>query len=432
MKRISLRPRVHLNLMAENKFKTNYICMEFRMPLAEKTASLYALIPKVLERGCEAYPDMTALTRRAEELYGTGVYAYTNKNGEGQNIAIASYPLANEYAMDGMDILSETLSLMEQLFFFPRLENGLFLTEYVESEKRNLADSIRAEINNKSRYALSRAQSETCRGEAFAVPSTGTLAQVEAITPQSLTEAYHEMLKKAKVEIWAIGKFDETALADQLKAIFARLPEGEAVPADTEVKRKAEGEVKNVDEVQPAKQARLVLSFRTGRILADGDDYTAFVVFLALYGSGTTSRLFMNVREKLSLCYDCSAFADALKGLMFVQAGIDKNNREIAQKEILAQLKAVQDGDFTSEELENAKICLINRYREIGDEAGSIKAWFLGRLLAGRCDSPEQCADAVRKVTAEQVIAASRGITLDTVYFLHGEGEEEETEEVEA
>lgn len=435
MKRIEIQPRVHLNVMSLNKFKTNYISIELRLPLRKETAAHYALIPKVLDRGCARYPDLMSLSRRTEELYGTGISAYSYKSGEGQHIALSAYPLSNDYAIDGMDILGETVDLMGQMLLDPVMENGVFLEEYVENEKHNLIDAIRAEINDKTRYAFNRAVREMCRDEAFSIAGTGTIEDVEAITPRSLTDAWKQALDTAKIEIWAIGNMDSDALAKTFSDLLRQLPAGEAAPSVTEVRRHAEGEIREIDEVQPMKQGNLVMGFRSGRILDDGADYTAFTVFLSVFGAGTTSKLFMNVRERMSLCYYCSASVDALKGLMYVRSGIEYANYDVAKKAILDQLDAICRGDVTEEELENAKIGIVNRYRELSDEAGSMKGWYATRLLAGRNDSPEECAGSVMQVTLEQVVNAAKGVSLDTVYFLHGdptENEESNEEEAEA
>jgi len=431
MKRIELQRRVHLNVLALDKFKTDHIAIELRMPLRSETAALYALIPKVLARGTRAYPDLTALSRRFEELYGSGIWATSYKSGEGLTVSLGSYPLNSQYAMDDMDILGETVNLMGQMLFDPILEEGCFLAEYVENEKISLMEAIRAEINEKGRYALRQAIRHMCKGEAFAVDGSGTVEQVQQITPQALTEAWRQMLKKAKIEIWAIGRIDEESLIEALQPILNALPEGDSESAETLVKRQAEGEVKVIDEVQPMKQGNLVMGFRSGTVLADGEEaYTPFLVFLSVYGSGTTSKLFMNVREKLSLCYYCMAGADPLKGIMYVQSGIDPANLDAARNEILAQLEAVRNGDITDEELENAKIGLVNRYREMSDESGYLRSWYANRLLSGRFDSPDDAARAVMAVTKDQVVAAAKGVSADTFYFLHSEaGEEHESEE---
>ncbi len=434
MKRITLQPRVHLNVMPFSKFKTNYVCIELCMPLRAETAPLYTLIPQVLDRGCAAYPDLPTLARRTEEIYGTGIGVTSYKSGEGQNIALYAYPLDNAYAIDGMDILGQTVTLMGQMLLEPKLDGGLFDASYVESEKQVLIDAIRAEINNKTGFAYQQMIREMCKDEPYGISLRGTEAQVKAITPETLTAAYRDVLKQAKIEIWALGNMEEAALIRAFSRILAALPAGEAANAPIQVKRRAEGEGKTKVEALPMKQGKLVMGFRSGRVLADGEAvFTPFNVFQTLYGAGTTSKLCMNVREKLSLCYYCSASSDALKGIMTVQSGIEEQNFDQAKDEILAQLAAVQAGDFTEEELESAKECLINRYREIEDELGSMKGWYATRLAAGRSDSPADAIAAVKRVTREDVIAAAKDVTLDTVYFLHGDGTvEDEGEEEEA
>ncbi|MBQ4575968.1 MAG: insulinase family protein [Clostridia bacterium] len=418
LKKIAVCDGVVLNIIEKDKFKTNYISVNFITPLSSESAALNALLPRVLKRGTVAHPDMASLNRAYETLYSTTIYSRNYKRGEVQIVGFCASPLANDYIPDGTDVLDGTLKLMDEIIFSPLLEDGCFKAEYVESEKRMLIDDVKAQINNKNRYALRRCEEEMCRGEVYGVSETGTAAEIEAITPASLYACYKALLSGAKIEIFFVGKTDEEALIKSIKDVFVKCAHTVTAPLTTEVIRKA-GEAREVVEDQPVAQGKLSLGFRTNCVLSDGN-YHEFALMRELYGGSTVSKLFMNVREKLSLCYYCSAIPEAHKGIMVVASGIEVANKQKAQDEILAQLEAVKVGDFTEDDLAKAKRSIVNSYTELSDSPMSLESWYLGRALAGLSTSPEDAIELVMNTGREAVMAAAQGVTLDTVYFMRG------------
>ena len=161
------------------------------------------------------------------------------------------------------------------------------------------------------------------------------------------------------------------------------------------------------------------MGFRSGTVLRDGD-YPKMALMSELYGGAPSSKLFMNVREKMSLCYYCVSMPEAVKGIMFVRAGIENENFETARDAILEQLELVKKGEFTDEELSSAKLSLINAYREISDNPQSLQNWYIGRALSGITQSPDETIEVVKNITKEEIVATANKVVLDTVYFLRG------------
>ena len=190
--------RVSLNIFETEKFKTNFLSVFFSVPLDSEYVAEYALLPKVLLRGCKKYPDMKAVNRRLDALYGANISGGVFKKGEKQIIGFMSNCLCNEYAFEKTDILSDLVSVVKDLIFDPVTENGAFLAEYVEGEKKNHIDYIMAQKNNKNQYAVSRCRQEMCKDEAYGISEYGTAEQTEKITPESLYAAYKKFISSLK------------------------------------------------------------------------------------------------------------------------------------------------------------------------------------------------------------------------------------------
>jgi Predicted Zn-dependent peptidases len=408
---------IYLNFIETDKFKTNYLSVNFITKLNKETASLNALIPMVLKRGTVKYPTMAEINEELENLYATGIYSRVYKRGENQIVGFTSYMLDNSYTIDDTDILASTIDMFDQLIFCPKTENGVFIESYVDGEKSNLIDNINALINNKNRYAVWRCQEEMCKDEVFGIPESGTVEDVEKITPQSLYTQYKNILNESQIQVYYVGQCDIDWLSDKLTELFKNINHTD-VKLETAVIRKAET-IKEITEDQPVTQGKLSLGFRTGSILNDGD-YHKFILFNEIFGGSPTCKLFMNVREKLSLCYYCHSIAESLKGIMVVASGIEVANKELAQSEILLQLDNIKNGIMTDEEITSAKNSIVNGYRTINDSSSDLEAWYMNRMLAGLTSSPEEAIDLINSVTKDDIIEVANKITLDTIYFLNG------------
>ena len=157
-------------------------------------------------------------------------------------------------------------------------------------------------------------------------------------------------------------------------------------------------------------------------------DFAAIRVFNALYGGAVTSKLFLNVREKLSLCYYASSACDTRKGILLVSSGIEAENFHAAKREILAQLNAVREGDFTDDDLTAARKSVASDLRALTDSPGALEDFYLSQTLLGLDWSPTELAELCEAVTKEDVLAIAGGVELDAVYFLHGGADDENGE----
>ena len=435
--RTEILPDVWLNHLRSEKFKTACLSLNLLTQLKRETASMNALIPYVLRRGTTRYPDMEALARRMEELYGTAAEPVVRRIGEIQCLGFYASIPEGAFLPGGQSVLRESCELLGQLLLSPATRGGLLLPQYVDSEKEKLLDRIRGRINHKSSYALSRCVEEMCCCEDFAVSRLGSESECENINYKKLTKQYHSLLQQSPVEIFYCGRADERELAAALRDALVTLPRGEIdYDIGTEIRMNAvEAEPRYYEERMDVTQGKLVLGFRLGECMED-PDRAAIHVFNALYGSGATSKLFLNVREKLSLCYYASSAVVLRKGLMLVSSGISFENFEPAKAEILAQLEAVKNGDMTDEELLWAKRAVASDLRATMDSQGELEGYWLSQALDGLECSPTELAELAEDVTKEDVMAVARSVELDLVYFLRGEdgaaSEEDEEAEDEA
>ena len=428
--RNEIMPGVWLTCLTTDKFKSGCLSVNMITPLARETAAMNALIPQVLRRGTKRLPDMESFSGELDDNYGACISPAVRKLGEIQCVGIVTDFVDGQYVPEYNALFNHMLDLTGEVLLQPALEKGLFKEEYVESEKRNQLDRLRGRINDKRSYAMQRLIECMCSYEDFSLSRLGTEETTEAITAQALTQQYYHLLETSPIEIFYIGSCRYKFLRDRMLEILKDLPRGEInYEIGTDIRMNTiETEPRLFTEELSVTQGKLSLGFRLGEIMED-PDYAALYVMNAIYGGAVTSKLFNNVREKLSLCYYASSMVEVNKGLMLVNSGIDFDKYDEALAEILHQLDAVKQGDFTDEELISARRAVAAELRAYMDSEGDLEHYWLARNLRGDANDPMQMSELVNAVTREDVIRAASGITCDAIYFLKGSGEEDYDEE---
>lgn len=424
--RTELMPGVFLSHLRSDKFKTACMSVTLLTQLRRETAAMNAVIPFVLRRGTTRYSDMEQLSRRMDELYGAAVEPVVRRIGEIQCIGFyGSFP-EPDYLPGGEALLGDTCALMAQLLLDPVTRGGLLLPQYVDSEREKLLDIIRSCMNDKRSYALTRCIEEMCCYEDFAVSRFGSESEAENIHYKKLTRHYRELIQTCPVEIFYCGKTDFKAVSAAMRDAFSAMPRGEIdYDIGTDLRMNAvEDHIRFVEEEMDVTQGKLVLGFRLGECMEE-PDIPALYAFNAVYGSGATSKLFMNVREKLSLCYYASSAVYLHKGIMLVSSGIEFDKLDAARDEILAQLDSVRRGEITDDELRSAKKSVASDLRAVQDSIGELEGFYLSQALDGLDYGPAELAALAEDVTKEDVQAIAESIECDLIYFLKGSGEED-------
>ena len=418
-KREPIGDGVWFSQVIDPKFKHNRITANLLLPLDRAAVTENALVPFLLRRGCRRLPDFTELNRKLCMLYGASLSCDVSRYGAYQSLDLSIYGIDDRFTLDGERMIGECAALLADVLLDPKLEGGLFGEEDVALERQQLCDTIEGLVNDKRLYAMSRCRAVMCEGEPFSVEKYGYLEEARALTPAGATAAWRRALETAQIELSFVGCGDPAPAKELFREAFGRLQSRNPVAFRRCYGRAKAETVREVTDEMDVAQSKLVLGFRTGGE-KDRRQLAAMRMMSALYGGTPNSKLFLNVREKLSLCYYCAARFDRLTGLMMVDSGVEKPNRQKAQDEILRQLECVKRGEFTDDEVDATLLLMQNSLRSVGDSLGSLEDWYLTQTLCGSSDSPADESALLAQVTREEIIEAANRVTLDTVYFLTG------------
>ncbi|HWP50263.1 MAG TPA: insulinase family protein, partial [Clostridia bacterium] len=414
--RTALSRGVNLSVLSDPKFKHNRISINLIVPLDAQTVSRYAILPFLMRKGSQSCKDFTQLNRRLDAMYGAALAADVSKSGSNQIITLGVKTLDDRFTLGGEALVQQAATLLRELLMEPLIEDGAFDRKEFFLERQNLVDTIESLINDKRSYALAQCRMLMGRSDAAALQKYGTVEQAEALTPKEAAQAYQQLLDTAAVEIMFIGSGDPSAASEVMKKAFAGLARDPHPFSDAKICSAGEETLKRVEYLDVA-QSKMVLGFRCDQ-RGDVAEQAAMRLMTALYGGTPSSKLFLNVREKLSLCYYCAARYERASAIMTVDCGVEKENIENAKKEILVQLDEIRNGNFDDETLENTRLQLKNSLRAVSDYPGTLEEWYLSRILAGEIVSPEQEMHAIDVVTREQVIEAAKQVRLDAIYLL--------------
>ena len=393
--RLELLPGVWLNLVQTDRFKTGCFSINLLRPLEMASAAPNALLPSVLLRGCESCPDMQTISQKLDTMYGAGVGTLIRKKGEVQSVGLYADFLEDRYA-DQEPLFTQMMEFLRELLFAPVLANGGFVEEYLDGERRNLANTIDARINEKRTYAVNRLLKNMCRGEAYAVPRLGEKDTLTSLTGGSFYRHWNDLLASSRMELFYLGQQPKDAVVAAMNRLLAGLPRNEVLsPVDTQVVL-PQRPVQYVEEAMDVTQGKLTMGLRTD-ITVNDPRYPAMMLLNTVFGAGMTSKLFLQIREEQSLCYYANSSMDKFKGVMVVGSGIEFANYQVARDGILNQLELCKQGQISSWELESARSYILSSLRMGNDSPGRLDDYAL-----------------------DQVVEAANSLTLDTVYFLKG------------
>lgn len=424
MERKNICPGVSFCTHITKQFKTSVVSLNIIAPL-DGSATKRTLLTHLLARTNKEYPTITAMNRKLASLYGATLSPSVKKIGEAQVLTLSLVCLDDRFSLGGESVLKDSISLLLSCLFMPDITPDGFKKENVEREKRLLIEKMESEKDDKRIYALSRMIEEMCCDEFYGIDRLGRQKDVASITEKELLDCWKDLLFKNPIQINVTGNFAEEEITDLIKAKFDAL--GRKKEDICEIRTEFISEAhdsKIITEKQKIKQGKLVIGLRAG-MTYDMDNFAAIKMMTAIFGSGTFSKLFMNVREKMSLCYYCSARLIDSKGIITVESGVETENAYKALDAIKNELDDVRNGNFTDEIIENARLSLIDSYKSFGDSVVYLDTWATMQCNKPDFRTPEDYAAMMKGVSREEIIVAANMVTEDTVFILESEKEAE-------
>lgn len=405
---------VYFSSITDKRYKKNLISVAFSTQLSEDTATENVIFPVLLTKCNSKLPTYKAFNNKMSRLYASGIGGTAGRQYDLQTISFGAYYLDDIYALSGEKMTGIMTDILIDCLTSPVTENGVFSEKFVELEKKTVIDNIETAINDKRSYAIERAMKTICKGEPASVCSYGTVEKAKLITPDSAYKAYRRMLETMPCEIICTGCSNFEGVAEKFAAAFEKAGRHD-IENTTIALSPVKTQTEEVTERLTVNQSKLVLGFKS-----HSDDDAALVLLQKIFGGTTSSKLFRNVREKMSLCYYCSAARNDLKGIMLVNSGVENENIEKTKEAVIDQLEEIKNGNFTNEDINFAEMAIKNDFKSVADSAGNVSNWYFDCIRKNDIVTPEEKLGCYLGVSKERIIAAAKSMVLDSVYVLTG------------
>ncbi len=411
---------IKTHFIETNKFKTNLFAIFLTIPINRESVTQNALIPAVLRRGTENLKTQEEISIRLENMYGASLDCGIEKIGDNQILKFYLETLNDNFLPQVENLSKRAIELMLDVVLNPLKENNAFKKEYVDAEKKTIKRIIEGRIDNKDLYSYTRCIEEMYKDKPYGLYKYGYIEDLEKINAENLYESYQKLLSEAKIDIFVSGNFENNEIIndieqnENIKKLNER--EDKHVINTEETEKKEKVEVNTLQESKDVTQGKLVIGLDVD--FYKPDSKYAICLYNVILGESATSKMFQNVREKAGLAYSARSTYLRQKNNIFIRAGIEIENYEKALDIIKEQLEDMRKGNFTDEEIENAKKYMVSGIKTVQDEQDSEITYYLGQELSGRLMSFEDYMKKISDVTREQIVEIANSINMNTIYFL--------------
>ena len=413
-----IKSGIKLHLIQTEKFKTNLIAVFLTLPISRENVTSNSLLSAVLRRGSKNMPTLTQISQELEEMYGASFDNGLDKTGDNHILKFYLESINDKFLpQNDENMLKTSCEKLLEIVFNPLVENGKFKEEYVKQEKENIKRIIEGKPDNKARYAFDRCIEEMYKNEPYGLYKYGYIEDLEQIDAKTLYEYYKKMISECKIDIFVSGNINDEAISMiEENENIKKLSERNAKYIVNGIEEKAEVKEKEVAEEMDVTQGKVVIGLDLN-LENEKQKYDA-LVYNAMLGGTANSKMFQEVREKASLAYTAGSSYVRYKNNIFIKCGIEIKNYEKAMKIIRKQLDDMKNGNFTNEDIENAKKGIISTIKSIDDEQDTEITYFLGQELTNNKISLEEYIGKIEKVTKEDIVKIANSISINTIYFL--------------
>ena len=412
---IDIKEGIRLHKIKTNKYKTNLMSVFLTSKLSRDDITKKALILTVLRRGTNNLKTQEEISKKLEELYGASFDCGIDKLGDKHVLKFYVESLNEQYLYQKEDILNQSLNILFDIVFNPLLENGVFKQEYIDEEKQNLRIIIEGQKDNKAAYATQRCIEEMYKEKPYGLYKYGYVEDLEKIDSKNLYEAYLDLIKTCKIDIFVSGDFDEKTLEEKVKSNqqISKLEPRKVEYLNEESESSNTQEENIVRENMQISQGKLNIGLD---VLSDNK--SAVSVYNAILGGGANSKLFQNVREKASLAYSAGSIYIKPKSKIIIKTGIEHKNYEKALQIIKEQIDDMKNGKFSDEDIQHAKELIIASFKAMQDEQDSEISFYFGREIQKESKDIDKQIKEVSEVTKQNIVDVANKIKINTIFFL--------------
>ena len=407
-----------LHLIKSNNFKTISFKIVFWNELKKEDLAYRNMLVNNLLFSSHKYNTNRKIAIRKEELYSADIYGKTYRKGTQIVTEICLSSIEDKFAEEGN--FRESLEFLFDCINNPNINNGAFDETSFNITKDNITNSIKSEKENPNFEAYQKYKELIGKDKVFVGSILGTLEEVENITPSSLYEYYKTFFDDNHIDIYVLGSVEEKDILD----IDKYLKFGSNRISYTSTYVNYEKNYSEKEEDSKFNQSKLFMGGSIKSLTEHEKKYES-IIYNIILGNSPTSKLFQNIREKMSYAYTISSSINRLDGMFVISAGISSKNYESTKNEVMNQIKEMKQGLFNDKDINDAKEVILSIIEEINDNPWSIIDHYNNYLYFG-ADTIENQIQEINKIQKDDIVNVANKINIDTVFLL----KEDEYEEI--
>ncbi len=409
----------NLHLIKTDKFKTILFKIVFTSKFNKKEITKRNLLVDNLCLSSKNYPSRRQMSIKKQDLYGLDVYAETKRIG---NYFVTEFNLSMlnpKYTEEEM--LSLSFDFLYDILFNPNIENNKFNEEQFNLTKEYMKDEIKSIKENPNLYSNIKLRS-LLGDYPFGYHMEGYLEDLEKETSSTLYDYYKIFLINNNIDMYLVGDYNDNYI-NIIKDKFIFNNQNRTINDYYIEYKNIKDEIQIVKEDSKFKQSHLSISCSLNDLSLKEKLYTS-VLYNIILGNGPDSKFFKNIREKYSYAYTISSSFRRADDILVINAGISIKNYDNVITLIKEELDNMKKGDFSLNDLENAKKMYISVINDITEYASSISEYYYNMKYL-KLKPIEEEIEIINSITKEDITSLAKKINMDTIFLLKEEDYEE-------
>ena len=407
-----------IHTIKTDKFKTCQMEIIFRKPINKATLPMDALLVDVLTETSQKYPTRKEVIERFEELYRTSCWGVVNRIG---NVLLTNFitNFISPVYINEDDYLENVLSLPFEMILNPNALNDEFEEKNFKiCQKRNIVDA-KSILDDSFRLSIQKSLELVDSPTSYNL--IGTPEDIAKITPSSLYQQYKKLLKENTCDIFLIGNIDMDEAVKIIKKYFKK-----RVINKEKLESMVNNEIRKKELVKSDKSKFIQTNLNILYNITNLTDYEKDVVFnlynFILGSGGMISKLYQEIREKKSYCYEITSMYLKNDQLLLIHIALDNKNSKNAIKLTKKIIKDMMQGKFTIDDIETAKKSFNLALNLALDNEVTILNNYVFHVFEN-LPLIEDRLDLINKCTKEDIMKVAKKIKINAIYALEGKDE---------
>ena len=407
-----------LHLIKTDRFKTINIGLKLTKEYNKEEFAYLNLLARVLPiNGTKNYKTVNDITKKLESLYNAGIYFKSLQTSKNMSFE-ASLRIVNPKYTE-ISMYKESISMLKEIITNPLIKNNEF--NYFDVTKNNLINSIKNIKDNLSVYSSLKFNEIFYKETIYEENSLKNLPLYEKLTNKNMYKYYLKLFNSFKIDVFVIGDYLEDEILSNVDDLLKDFRQKDTSSKELYISFNPK-KSKDKDKFTSTQSSLLV--GLTINDLTEEEKFYTLLLYNTILGSMNNSVLFVNVREKNSLCYHISSTISKYTSSIIINSGINKTNYEKAVSLIEESLKSMTDEKMVNGLITNAKKTLNLAFNDFYENPAKIVGYYYLKEF-DEVKSIEERREKINNLTSKEISSLAKKVQIKEIFLMEGVNSEE-------